>query len=429
MVQILSTNTFTAAKWIVSPATDPTQGTHTTIAAALTSASSGDTILIRDGTYTENLSLKAGVDLCALGGDQDEPNVTIVGKCTFSSTGTCTISNIRLQTNSDFILAVTGSAASIVNIDECNLNCTNNTGISFTTTNTSALIKINNCTGNLGTTGITYFAHSSTGTMNIQNGMFSNTGGSTTPSTCSGGGVLNTNSCQFVCAMSLSSSSGGTFSRTAFEVTNTTVITTSGTVVLYVEYCRLNSGSAIAINIGSLTTVTCYFCEIGSSHANYAVDGAGTFVFGGIVFSSTQRILNATTQSALNSGTFTPSLAFGGGTTGLAYTTRLGEYYRMDNAIFFSVLILTSSKGSSTGAATITGFPFSNNTSTSNNNGFVSASGITNTASYTQCSYYFSPGTIMSLSQNGSGQVIANLTDANFANATQIALSGVYFTS
>ena len=110
----LSTNNYGPAKFIVDASA--ANGTHTTIAAALTSASSGDTIFIRPGTYTENLTLKAGVNLCAFDCDDLTPNVTISGKATFTAAGTVTISGIRLQTNSDFLLAVTGSAASIVHL-------------------------------------------------------------------------------------------------------------------------------------------------------------------------------------------------------------------------------------------------------------------------------------------------------------------------
>src|SRR5690242_8473255 len=115
--QILPSNTFTTAKWIVSATAS--DGTHTTIGAALTSASSGDTIFIRPGTYTENLTLKAGVNLTAYTCDALTPNVTISGTCTFTAAGTVSISGIRLQTNSAALLAVTGSAASIVNLDNC----------------------------------------------------------------------------------------------------------------------------------------------------------------------------------------------------------------------------------------------------------------------------------------------------------------------
>ena len=102
---------------------DPSgNGDFTTIAAALTASVSGTDIFIRPGTYTENLTLKAGVNLVGFKGDESTPNVTIIGKLTYTVAGTCTVSNIRLQTISDFFLAVTGSAASVINLENCFLN-------------------------------------------------------------------------------------------------------------------------------------------------------------------------------------------------------------------------------------------------------------------------------------------------------------------
>src|SRR5258708_20620706 len=126
--QQLSTNTFGVAKWIVSATAS--DGTHTTIASALTSASSGDTIFIRPGTYTENLTLKAGVNLSAFGSDSSQNGtgkVIISGTCTMTTAGSVTISGIQLQTNSAALLAVTGTLASVVNLQNCYLNCTNTT--------------------------------------------------------------------------------------------------------------------------------------------------------------------------------------------------------------------------------------------------------------------------------------------------------------
>ena len=138
--QQLSTNTFTTAKWIVSPTAS--DGTHTTIAAALTAASSGDTIFIRPGIYTENPTLKAGVNLSAYICDAFTPNVTISGKCTFTGSGIVSISGIRLQTNNDFLLAVTGSSASVVKLINCYFDITNHTAISYTSSSASSQINM-----------------------------------------------------------------------------------------------------------------------------------------------------------------------------------------------------------------------------------------------------------------------------------------------
>jgi hypothetical protein len=168
-------------------------GDFSTISAALTAASSGDTIFIRPGTYTENLTLKAGVNLSAFECDSSlngTGKVIISGTCTLTAAGSVTISGIQLQTNSAALLAVTGTLASIVNLKNCYLNMTNNTGITFSTSSASGAINLQDCNGDLGTTGIGVFAHSSAGTLTFQTSFFTNSGGSSTASTISAGIVI-----------------------------------------------------------------------------------------------------------------------------------------------------------------------------------------------------------------------------------------------
>ena len=140
------------------------QGDFTTIQAAITAASSGQDIFVRPGTYTENLTLKAGVNLVGWGTDASQNNtgtVQITGKATFTGAGTVNINGIQLNTNSDYLLAVTGSSASVVSLSNCFLNCSNNTGIDFTSSAAGATINITACDGNIGTTSIAFFTHSS----------------------------------------------------------------------------------------------------------------------------------------------------------------------------------------------------------------------------------------------------------------------------
>lgn len=55
---------------------------------------------------------------------------------------------------------------------------------------------------------------------------------------------------------------------------------------------------------------------------------------------------------------FTPVLAFGGASVGITYSTQVGRYKKIGSRIFFQVRLVVTSKGSSTGSATITGLPF-----------------------------------------------------------------------
>lgn len=57
-------------------------------------------------------------------------------------------------------------------------------------------------------------------------------------------------------------------------------------------------------------------------------------------------------------GTWTPVLRFGGGSTGITYTTQQGRYTRVGRTVTIRFEITLSSKGSSTGEADITGLPY-----------------------------------------------------------------------
>lgn len=287
-------NNFGTAKWIVNPTAG--LGSHTTIATALTSASSGDTIFIMPATYTENLTLKAGVNLAAYDCDALNGNVTIIGNATLSAAGTVDISGIRLQTTSAALLTVSGSAASIVNLKNCYLNCTNNTGITFSAANTAALINLYDCQGDLGTTGIGIYTMSSTGILTMYNCEFTNTGVSVT-ATSNSAGTASFVWCLFRNVFSTSST--GTFQAywTYIAGGNTTALTTAGTGTTNALYqCTISGGSASAVSIGSGTTCGILGGTISSSNTN-AISGVGTLSYAGIIFDGTSYKINTTTQT------------------------------------------------------------------------------------------------------------------------------------
>jgi hypothetical protein len=276
------------------------QGDFTTISAALTAAVSGQTIFVRPGTYTENPPLKAGVDIVAFVTDALTPNVIINGECTYSSAGTVTISGIQLQTNSNFALSISGSAASVVYLRNCYINALNNTAISFTSSSSSAVLDINFTDGNVATTGITLFSHSSAGTLFIRYGSFFNKGLSTTASNIASGSCF----ISFVgCNVSISTSSTG--SVTIFDSSmgggsalNATALSLTGTGFSSTFNTKYDGGSASAISVGSGTTLACTgTVTIASSNTN-AITGAGTIEYGLLVYSGTSSTNNVTTQIA-----------------------------------------------------------------------------------------------------------------------------------
>lgn len=291
----LATNRYGESDLIVS--TSSSNGTHTTLAGALAAASAGQTIFLRD-SVTENVTLVAGVNIAAwAGGNTSTPSIT--GKLSFSSAGTVTISGIRLVTNSDNVLAVTGSAASVVSLNNCYIDATNNTAIVNSSSSGSASVGLTNCRGNLGTTGISYGTLSGAGFLVFRFCDLENTGASTTATTASSGtfrlsyvrlvGPVSTtstadiqiNNCNFIC-------------NTGF---NATAITHGGTGSnSFCNHTSVNSGTASGISVGTGATLKTSQISVTSSNTN-GVTGLGTVAFDSIGFAGSSSTINTTTLS------------------------------------------------------------------------------------------------------------------------------------
>jgi len=291
---ITSGANYGTVKWIVSAT--PGLGTHTTITAAIAASSSGDTIVVRDGTYTENCTVKPGTTLTTWEGSGFDPNVTVIGKFTMSGAGTATISGIRLQTNSDFAVQVSGSSNSHLNIEDCFVNATNNTAISFTSSGSSSL-TFSNCTGDIATTGITLFSASGSGTIAFNYSDFTNTGSSTTASTISAG-LFGASYSKFLMPITSSGTGGFSVNQTVInnQTTNTTSLTVGGSGGCVWRSGEFISGSASAVVVN--TTMTGTHLDIDSSNTN-AITGAGTFSYGFIAFTGSSSGHNVTTENAL----------------------------------------------------------------------------------------------------------------------------------
>lgn len=278
---------------------------YSTITAAITAAvAAGATnttpmnVYIKpkaDGTsYTENLTLQPGVNLIGFG-----LTPTIIGKLTYTQAGTVNIDHLTLQTNSDFLLAVTGSAASVVKMRDCRLNCTNNTGISHTASNTSSSITMDECFVNVSTTGIALYSKSSTGSIVINCSRLSNSGSSSTANTDSAGSsVFYYSLLPYPFSVSNAATISAQYCEFQTVSTNTTTITTAGTGTSNILQCIFSSGTASAMSIGAGTTATVTFCQMTSSNAN-VLTGAGTLNYAFIAFPGSSSGHNVTVENAL----------------------------------------------------------------------------------------------------------------------------------
>lgn len=130
-------------------------------------------------------------------------------------------------------------------------------------------------------------------------------------------------------------------------------------------------------------------------------------------------------------GTFTPALKFGGNSVGLTYNQQFGTHFIMGPLCWFSLVVWLAAKGSSTGAATITGFPAAgaNIDGSSNVPLICNIFSVALDAGFTDVASAMVPGSASAtLNEFGSGTFQA-LNDTNFNNSSIFRLSGAYRTS
>lgn len=128
-------------------------------------------------------------------------------------------------------------------------------------------------------------------------------------------------------------------------------------------------------------------------------------------------------------GTFTPGIAFGGGTTGITYSTQSGNYTKIGNAIIASGFIVLTNRGSSDGELQITGFPVPMGPSWGMAGCFSFA--YLNSITYTgQIQGLMQINTtIAKINQTTEAGVFSSLTRANTADTTSMVFTVIYMTA
>lgn len=296
---IMNVNPMSVTRWIVDSL--GFNGTHQTIQSAITSASSGDTIAVMDGTYVEDPVLKAGVDLVAYTADAFEPNVIIQGNLQASFAGVVSMSGIQIETNSNYCLSVTGSNNTVVNMYDCYINCLNHDGINFTSSSSSSGININLSHTEINNSAYKLFNHSAAGGLAFRWSGVGNSAASSVASVCSGSGVLSFQDCNVnIPIVTSGSSSFGMWNCIEDTVLAGAIsLTLGGTGANVVYNNTINSGTQTGIYVGSGATVGADLNVINSSATN-AIDGPGTFNYSLISMIGSSSKINATNQ---NSGT------------------------------------------------------------------------------------------------------------------------------
>lgn len=293
--------------WTTSLVVDPSatvglRGTFQTITAALAAASSGQTIFIRRGTYTENLTLKAGVNLAAYDCDAQNALVVIEGDISATFAGACSICGIKFVASGiSTAFLMSGANATIVNLINCYLNVTavGIGAIATSVSNAASRLNLISCNGDLATTSTSIYRQTGTGTINIYNCNFLNSGSSVTSNNTLSG---------FTNIYSSSFTNGiGNQTDGITQIFDSSVITPNASCIsnnsnsggtLTCSNCYLSSGTASAVDCaGTNSIMTVINSTLNTSNANAIARSSGatpTIRYGNLTFNGTSSVIDST---------------------------------------------------------------------------------------------------------------------------------------
>ena len=165
--------------------------------------------------------------------------------------------------------------------------------------------------------------------------------------------------------------------------------------------------------------------DVTVSTGNLVIGTAGK----GIDFAATSDASGMTSEllDDYEEGTWTIGVEFGGAASGVTINSgrNVGYYTKIGNVVHYSGYLQLSSKGSSTGGATITGLPFT----VANNNGALAgfAIGFLDYSFADFPSAQVTPNTTVAhLYETTNAGTITTITDGNWGTSTQIIFSGTY---
>ena len=280
----------------------------TTVAAGITAAVglgvSNPTVYIRAGTYTENLTLINGVNLCG-----DDPYTCIIdGAHTIPAAGQIQISNLKLAatTPATSLFNETGAGTCAIDITNCIFNV--NSGMVFNLTTSTGPLSITNCTDisaansiAINTTGIS--------AVTIRDSVIG-----TGAVTANFGGATTIYNSSFSCPMTFSQA--GAASAYNCDFFGAIVLSDTATFGLFKGYISTGATAAITANAG--TTVTLDNVVIDSSAANI-VTGAGTAIYGQVT--ATNAFTHNVTTETYTTRTITGSVQLDETNAGVPYFT------------------------------------------------------------------------------------------------------------
>lgn len=300
---LASMTDYHVARFIVSPGGAADGANYTTIAtayAAAVLAGAPQTVFVQPGTYTENITGVAGINLkswCSSNTTSTNPTV-LNGTITFATA----VQSIVIE---GFCLRTNGATPSLsisngfVTCNNCAFENSTNAAISMT----AGDLDLQGCTSTASVSPI--FALSGTSDLVFNNCHMNS---STSASTISGRSVIFNNS---------SFTGPITTSGTArFQAVNSSfgdTLTHGGSgASSYAENCVFSTVAASSISVGAGATLTVSNCTITTSNTN-AITGVGRVIISGVSYVGTSSLVNTTAQSVsiTNKGAYKVTLPAG----------------------------------------------------------------------------------------------------------------------
>jgi hypothetical protein len=145
----------------------------------------------------------------------------------------------------------------------------------------------------------------------------------------------------------------------------------------------------------------------------------------GITFPATQSASSdANTLDDYEEGTWTPILAFSGGSTGITYASRSATYTKIGRYVYVACIVELTNKGSSTGNAEITNLPFTVASGYGRAGSLASYEAITFTGTLSVLAG--GNTTALTIYNTTIAGVRSNITNTSFANTSLVYASLSY---
>lgn len=185
---------------------------------------------------------------------------------------------------------------------------------------------------------------------------------------------------------------------------------------------------ALAQNTGATTIATSGLAARNLLYADGTAMSGGELQAGSVYMIEDNGGAYTLMNSAQANGlvAWTPTISFGGTSTGITYTQQSGISSKIGRFVFFAFSVILSNKGSSVGQAAVNGLPYTVNAGwLGNNAGPVVSANLGFGGGFNVFGYNLGTKSL-NLVNVTAGGVIALFTDTSFTNTTQLAGSAFY---